>query len=971
MTDQPDRLGEGGRIDRSRPFSFSFDGRAYTGWSRDTLASALLANGVRLVGRSFKYHRPRGVYAAGVEEPNALVTLRKDGRHEPNVSATTVELFDGLVAESQNRWPSLGLDILGAIDRLPPVFAAGFYYKTFLGPTRGAWMFYERFIRRAGGMGKPPSEPDPDRYEKAHAFCDVLVVGGGPSGLAATLAAGRGGVRVVLVEQEPVLGGSLLARPRGGESDAWLAAAIDELAALPNVRVMTRTTAFGAYDNLVFGLAERVNDHLAEPPPRQPRQRYWVLRARRAVLASGMIERPIVFGNNDLPGVMLASAARCYLNRYAALAGRTVVAFTNNDSAYDGALELAAAGADVSIVDVRRQISDELEREARDAGISLLLGHAVAGANGRRAVDSVDVIEFDPASPTAGAVKSRLPCDLVAVSGGWTPTLHLLAQRGSKPVFDKTLAMLVPGVVPEGYRVVGGAAADDPPLAGLPPERRLTGIAPVWAVADPLGAGRRKKFVDLQNDVTLDDISLAHLEGYEAIEHLKRYTSLGMGSDQGKTSNLNALAILAGVRGRPVGTVGTTTYRPPYTPVSIGALGGAETGQHFKPVRRTPMHDWHQGNGAVFTDAGLWQRPWYYPKAGESLDAAYVREAGKVRDGVGMVDISSLGKIDIQGPDGADFLDRVYVNNWRSLPVGKARYGVMLRADGIALDDGTTSRISENHYFMTTTTANAGTVMTHLEFLLQAAWPELKVQVTSVTGQWAGIAVAGPRSRDLLARLVVDLDLDDDAFPFMGVRHGHAGKIPVRMLRISFSGELAYEVYTPADYGEELWQAVHDQSRAFGLVIYGTEALGALRIEKGHVAGPEIDGRTTLSDLGLERMASKKKPYLGGALMEREGLAEADRRRLVGLEPTDRGTKLRAGAVLCQPGRHQGHGIGVVTSVTYSPALGGNIGIGLLAGGMSREGQVIDAVFPLLGEVVAVRVRSPHFVDPKGERLHA
>ncbi len=788
MTDQPDRLGQGGRIDRSRALSFTFDGRAYAGWSGDTLASALLANGVRLVGRSFKYHRPRGVYAAGIEEPNALVTLRKGDRHEPNVAATTVELFDGLVAESQNRWPSLGLDMLGAIDRLPPVFAAGFYHKTFLGPTRKAWMFYERVIRRIGGMGKPPSQPDPDRYEKAHAFCDVLVVGGGPSGLTAALAAGRDGARVVLVDNEPVLGGSLLARPRGGESDAWLAAAIDELAALPNVRVMTRTTAFGAYDNLVFGLAEKVNDHLAEPPPYQPRQRYWVLRARRAVLASGMIERPIVFGNNDVPGVMLASAARCYLNRYAALVGRKVVAFTNNDSAYDAAIELAAAGAGVSIVDVRRQIPGHLERQARDAGISLLLGHAVAGASGRRAVDSVDVIAFDPASPSAGAVTSRLPCDLVAVSGGWTPTLHLLAQRGAKPVFDETLAMLVPGIVPEGYSIVGGAAADDARLAGLPPERSLAGIAPVWAIADPLGARPQKKFVDIQNDVMSDDISLAHLEGYEAVEHLKRYTSQGMGTDQGKTSNLNALAILAGLRDEPLRIIGTTTYRPPYTPVSIGALGGVETGQHFMPVRRSPMHDWHRENGAVFTDAGLWQRPWYYPKAGESLDAAYVREAGEVRDGVGMVDVSSLGKIDVQGPNAADFLDRVYVNNWKSLPVGKARYGVMLRADGIVLDDGTTSHVSEDHYFMTTTTANAGVVMTQLEFLLQTTWPELKVQVTSVTGQWAGIAVAGPRSRDLLARLVADLDFDNDAFPFMGVRHGHAGNIPVRLLRISFSG---------------------------------------------------------------------------------------------------------------------------------------------------------------------------------------
>ena len=1000
MTEQPFRLGDGGRIDRSRRLSFSFDGRSYTGWSGDTLASALLANGVHLVGRSFKYHRPRGIYTSGVEEPNALVSVRQGGRYEPNLPATVVELFDGLVAVSQNRWPSLRFDLMGVVDLFSPVFSAGFYYKTFMGPTRKAWSFYEHFIRRAAGLGNPPTEPDPDRYEKAHAFCDVLVIGAGPSGLAAALAAARGGARVVLADDNSAPGGSLLSRPPDRDSDAWLAGVVAELHGLPNVRLMTRTSVFGAYDNLVFGLLERVSDHLPAPPPFQPRQRYWTLQARQAVLAAGAIERPLVFGNNDLPGVMLASAARCYLNRYAVLPGRKVVAFTNNDSAYDAALDLAAAGADVTVVDARREVTATLQDRARKARISLRLGHAVAGAIGNRRVNRVDVVPFDAARPSTATVGESLPCDLLVVSGGWTPTLHLLGQRGSKPVFDEARATLVHGTLPAGYRVAGGAtglmdlrgrvengwnegcaaakdcgfvraALDGGLIRDLPNEDERGAIASVWVIPHPASGKRRKQFVDLQNDVSVDDIALAHREGYESVEHLKRYTTLGMATDQGKTSNVNALAILAGLRERPIAEVGTTTYRPPYFPVAIGALVGGETGQHFRPIRRSPIHDWHDRNGAAFADVGLWQRPHYYAKSGESLTEAYVRETAQVRATVGIVDVSSLGKIDVQGPDAAEFLNRVYVNTWTALATGRARYGVMLRPDGIVLDDGTTSRISEHHYFMTTTTGNAGPVMTYLEYLLQVVWPELKVHVTSVTGQWAGIAIAGPRSRELASRVIGGIDFDNDAFPFMGVRHGLAGEIPVRVLRISFSGELAYEAYSPAGYGEALWQMLFDEGQALGLVAYGSEALGALRIEKGHVAGPELDGRTTLADLGLDRMASKKKPFVGGTLMGREGLTETDRPRLVGLEPTDPNDKLAAGAILCLPGHHEGHGLGVVTSVTYSPELGRRIGIGLLSGGMSREGELIDAVFAMRGEVTAVRIRSPHFVDPEGTRLHA
>jgi sarcosine oxidase subunit alpha len=1031
MTGQARRLAAGGRINRSRPISFRFDGRSYGGYEGDTLASALLANGVTLVGRSFKYHRPRGIYSAGIEEPNALVTLRGEGRHEPNVPATKVELFDGLEAQSQNRWPSLRHDVMGAVGLFPKVFGAGFYYKTFMGPTRRAWMFYEHFIRKAAGMGDPTHAPDPDHYEKAHAFCDLLVIGAGPAGLAAAVAAGRSGLRVILVEDDAELGGSLLGC-RNGPAGDWLKSTLADLAALPSVRVMTRTCAFGAYDGMTFGLLERVGDHLAVPAPFQPRQRYWRVRAERAILATGMIERPIVFANNDLPGVMLADAARSYVNRFAVRPGRRVVVFTNNDSAYGAAEDLRASGADVSIVDIRAVIPEALRARTAKAGIAVLSGCAVGRANGKRAVTSVDIVPFDARRPAAARTRTRLSCDLLAVSGGWTPTLHLLAQRGCKPVYDEDRAMLVAADLPEGFHLAGAAAGYTalrssidsgvaaaqaaaqecgraphiparPPAGDLPADAEAAAILPVWTIPTPLNGRAGKKFVDLQHDVGADDIALAHREGYASVEHLKRYTTLGMANDQGKTSNLNALAILAPLSGRTIGEVGTTTYRPPFRPIAVGALAGPEMGQHFRPIRRSPMHDWHLEQGAALTTTGLWLRAWYFPKPGETRRDAYARESAAVRRSVGLTDISSLGKIDVQGPDAAEFLNRVYVNGFSKLPVGKARYGVMLRPDGIVLDDGTVSRIADHHYFMTTTTAGAGKVMTHLEYLLQTAWPDLRVHVTSVTSQWAGMAVAGPKCRDLLDRVVTDIDLSDGALPFMGVAHGHAGDLPVRILRVSFSGERAYEVYTPAGYGMDLWQMLCDRGSDLDLTVYGVEALGALRTEKGHVAGPELDGRTTLADLGLAGMASGGKPFLGGALAKREGLADASRPQLVGLELAEGTGTLRAGAILCDPAAryrrafakgspvlsdhapdlaaaaftaangsgHMGHGIGFVSSVTWSPELGRTIALGFVAGGASRIGEEIDAAFPLRGELTRLRVTSPHFVDPEGERLHA
>ncbi len=1001
------RLIQGGRIDREKSLRFRWDDRVLSGHPGDSLASALLANNQWVLGRSFKYHRPRGIMSAGVEESGAIVTVGKGDRRVVNTKATMQELHDGMEASGQNAWPSVRQD-LGAINGLfSRFFSAGFYYKTFMGIPpfewgrgTGMWMWYEKFIRRAAGMGNASREPDPDHYDHVHGFCDVLVVGSGIAGMSAALAAAEAGLEVVLVEQDWEPGGDLLGQ-YGAEAERRRQGMVQDLQTA-GVRLMLRTTAFGLYDNGVAGLLERVTDHLKDPHRDLPRQRFHVLRARQTILATGAIERGIAFGNNDRPGVMTADSAGLYLNRYGVLAGEQVVVATNNDSAYNVALDLAGAGAEVSVLDARARIPGRLSELAADADVNLRNNCTVMKANGANGIRSVNVAIRSGGTRSGGTrsggawkAGSRQDCDLVLVSGGWSPVVNLMSHRGVRPTWNADIACFLVPEPHEGIRMAGAAAGcwtvNDCAQSGLSAGRaaaRALGrevtivdapapggwespIRPLYEVR--IDGWKLKSLVDPQHDVTSDDVRLAHREGFVSVEHLKRYTTLGMATDGGKVGNVIGLALMAEALGRDIPEVGTTTFRPPYTPVSIGALRGRSVDTHFRPLRRTPLHDWNLAHGATMTMAGLWHRPWYFARDGETISEAYVRETETTRRAVGLCDVTSLGKIAVQGPDATEFLNRVYTNPFAKLPIGKARYGIMLRDDGIVMDDGTTWRLGETEYFMTTTTAHAAKVMAWLEELLQTRWPDLRVHVTSVSEQWSGCAVAGPKSREVLAACVADgAILDNDRFPFMGVIETELkGGIPCRIARISFSGELAYEAYVPSDYGPAMMDLLWAAAAEHDGCLYGLEALGAMRIEKGHVTGAELDGRVTLEDAGLGRMGSENKSYIGSALRKRPELLREDRPRLVGILPRDRSQKFNAGSILCHPDAVSGLGEGWITGVTHSPSNGHWIGIGFISGGHEAwDGKTAIAADPVRRGNVEVEIVSPHMYDPDGEKMH-
>jgi len=993
------RAAGGGRIDRARPLRFYFDGKRYEGFAGDTLASALIANGVHLIGRSYKYHRPRGILAAGAEEPNALVSvMRGQGRATPNLRATQVVLYDGLVATSQNRWPSLKLDVGEASDVLSPLFGAGFYYKTFVGPdlfgSNWAWKsVYEPAIRRAAGLGPAPSEPDPDVYAQYFEHCDVLIVGSGPAGLAAARAAGLSGASVILCDEQAELGGSLLAETRatveGAPARDWLAGALAELAARPNVRLMPRTQAFGYYAQNFVALCESVTDAVASPQPDAPRERLWQVRAKEVVLCCGAIERPLVFPGNDRPGVMLADAGRVYLNRYGAKVGERVVVATAHDSAYAAALDLKDAGVEVALIaDLRASAEGPLPIAARAAGLEIRTRASVAGTRGRLRIQSAGI--------ATGAGVHWVACDALLTSGGWTPSVHLHSQSRSSLEYDVPRMMFVPGNVVqrqrsagacrgtfglaealregetagrEAARAAGFAAAEAKSLAVANAPEAFGGF--VGEPPNP-SATKGKAFVDFQNDVCAEDIRLAVQEGMRSIEHVKRYTTTGMATDQGKTSNMNALAIAAAALGKPLSKVGLTTFRQPYTPVTFGAFAGASRGDLFDPIRRTPINDWARDNGAIFEDVGLWKRAWYFPLPGEDMHAATARECKATRESVGMFDASTLGKIEVVGPDAAAFLERLYTNPFAGLEVGRCRYGLMLNEQGFIMDDGVVARLAADRFHVTTTTGGAARVLHHMEDYLQTEFTDLKVWLTSTTEQYAVIAVQGPRARELVAPFVSRIDVSPSAMPHMSVREGEVCGAPARLMRVSFTGELGFEINVPSDYGRFVWEALWAAGRALSCIAYGTEAMHVMRAEKGYIiVGQETDGTVTPADAGLEWAIGKaKRDFVGKRSLLRADLVAPNRKQLVGLLTDDPNVILEEGAQITEESAPQpgAHALGHVTSAYRSPALERSIALGLVENGRVRKGERLNV--PMPGASVAVTVVEPIFFDKEGARLH-
>ena len=992
----------GGRIDRDAPLAFSFNGETFTGYAGDTLASALLAYGAFPLARGFKYHRPRGIWSAGAEEPNALVQLETGGHTQPNLRATQIELYGGLTAASVNAWPSVDFDLMRVNDWLSPIFPAGFYYKTFMGGGFGGgrwWKLFEPFIRRAAGFGKAPTAPDPDRYERMNAHCDVLVVGGGPAGLSAALVAANRGCRVILADEQVEPGGDLLA----GDSsidDApamdWVAAAMQRLGAAPDVTVLGRTAVAGLYDDNFATAVENVGEHFGPSAPAHlPRLRLWRIRARQVVLATGAHERPYAFANNDTPGAMLGNAIRHYAGRYAVVPGRQALLGTNNDSAYRTARMLAEAGVAVTLADARETPPAGLAKAADCAGVTVEAGCAISVVLGDRRVRGAKIGRVLPDGETSGAPR-LVEADLVGVSGGWNPALHLASHRGAKPVWREAQACFVPddltalgmraaGAVTgaetladcleQGYaagrdaaRAAGRTKRTRKPALKTDDSKAIAPIQPLWAVTSRRPGGRKgKSFVDLQNDVTVKDVALAARENYRSVEHLKRYTTLGMGTDQGKTANVTGLALMGMETGRTLEAVGITTFRPPYTPVPFGALAGRDRGALFDPVRETPMFDWHAANGAVFEDVGQWKRPYAYRRDGETLEAAIDREVRAVRDGVGAMDASTLGKIDLKGPDVATLLNRVYTNDWSKLKVGRARYGLMCHEDGMIFDDGVTARLGDENYVMTTTTGNAATVLAWLEMWLQTEWPELRVFATSVTEAYATATVAGPEARALVSGLDSDIDWSDEAFPHMAVATGTIMGVPARVFRVSFSGEASWEINVPAHRGLALWQALIDG----GATPYGTEAMHVLRAEKGFIiVGQETDGTVTPSDVGMGWAVSKRKDFIGKRSYSRPDTARPDRKHLVGLLPLDRKVVLpEGGQIVADPDQKPPMTmLGHVTSSYRSPSLNGGFALALLKNGRNRMGDTIH-ILKLEGDADPARVVEPVFYDKEGGRL--
>ena len=1002
---QINRLPEGGRIDRSAPIEFTWDGKTLKGFVGDTLASALLANGIDVVARSFKYSRPRGIVASGADEPNAIVQLGStEASQVPNVRATQQALYAGLVAAPTSGWPSLKTDLMSVVGKvagraMPP----GFYYKTFMYP-KSLWMSYEKVIRKAAGLGRSPLERDPDSYEKVNQHCDVLVIGAGPSGLLAALMAMRSGARVIIADEQEEFGGSFLSSKALIDelpASDWLAAVMVELAASDNVLMLPRATANGYHDHNFVTIAERCTDHLAETAfGGVARQKLHRVRAKWVVLATGSHERPLVYGNNDLPGCMLCSAVATYITRYGVVPGQRLLVSTANDAGYQAALDWHDAGRPVAaIVDARQQVSGDAVNAARSRGIPLIFGSAVINVTGRHRVQRAEVAVIDKDEHCVQGAVQSIDCDTVATSGGFSPAVHLSCHTGVRPVWREDIIGFVPGEQRDPCVCVGTLAGQYAPRAvfqqttdamqsvlqalGLPPSSVSVPRVTDPVITAPMAlfhvphtsptARAPKQFVDFQNDVTAAGIELACREGFESIEHVKRYTALGFGTDQGKLSNINGMAIAARTQGKPLAEVGTTVFRPNYTPVSFGAIVGRDCGELFDPRRYTAMHEWHLEQGAEFEDVGQWQRPWYFPKQGESMADAVNRECLATRASVGILDASTLGKIDIQGKDAREFLGRVYTNAWAKLAPGRCRYGLMCGEDGMVFDDGVTACLGENHFLMTTTTGGAARVLEWLEFYHQTEWPELEIYMTSVTDHWATMTLSGPNSRTLLAQLT-DCDLSAEQFKYMDWRQANVAGVPARLFRISFTGELSFEINVPANYGLAVWNALFDHGESFNLTPYGTETMHVLRAEKGFIiTGQDTDGSIHPYDLGMGWAVNNSKPFsfIGKRGMARADCLREDRKQWVGLKTKDPSVVLPEGAqgVFDPKALIPMPMVGHVTSSYWSACLGRSIAQGFVKGGHQRMGQSV--FYPLAdGRIIEAEICSPIFYDPEGERQY-
>lgn len=1010
---QTNRLQQGGRIDRSRSLSFTFNGKSYRGYGGDTLASALLANGIDIINRSFKYSRPRGIVAAGAEEPNAIVQLgQTEAAQVPNVRATQQGLYEGLSARSTNGWPSVQRDLMSWVGKLGGGFMPpGFYYKTFMAPA-SMWMTYEKYIRKGAGLGRVPDEIDPDIYDHLNRHCDVLVVGAGPAGLAAALTAANSGARVILCDEQEEMGGSLLDSREtmdGAPANQWVASTLKALEDMDSVTLLPRTTANGYHDHNFVTLHERRTEHLADTAPlvnnrRQARARLHRVRAKRVVLATGAHERPLVYGNNDGPGNLLAGAVSNYIHRYAVVPGSKLVLSTSNDHAYRAALDWFDAGCDVvAIVDARANPEGDLVKEAKSKGIRVITSSAVIEAKGSSRIAGARVAKIDLERFAVTGQVEELACDTIASSGGYSPVVHLSSHTGSRPTWRDDILAFVPGKV-TGMHFAGGAqgvyALADVLRDGAQSGSQATKASGIDAATElelPKTEARwetpacalyqvphekptlraPKQFVDMQNDVTAAGIEVATKEGFESIEHVKRYTAMGFGTDQGKLGNINGMAIAARMLKRSIPEVGTTVFRPNYTPITFGAIVGRHARELFDPERYTAMHEWHVESGAEFEDVGQWKRPWYFPKKQdgktESMNEAVARESLAVRTGVGILDATTLGKIDIQGPDAREFLGRVYTNKWAKLAPGRVRYGLMCKDDGMLMDDGTTSCLGENHFLMTTTTGGAAGVMEWLELWHQTEWPEMQVYFTSVTDHWATMTVTGPDARKLLSE-ITDIDLDKEQFKFMDWRNGKVADAPARVFRISFTGELAYEINVQANYAMHVWKTLFEHGKKYDLTPYGTETMHVLRAEKGLIiAGQDTDGSVTPEDLGMFWAVGYDKPYswIGKRALTRPDTVRKDRKQLVGLRPTDPNVVLEEGAhiVLDKDQAIPMDMLGHVTSSYYSPNLESGFALAVVKGGRDRMGQKI--YLPTRdGQAHEAEIVSNVFIDPKGERQH-